>query len=193
MKTHSVRKQLVYGAASAMIAVAAVISMTGCSSTPGNASTATPIQTVGMDASWAEGYNNLADLKAHSAIAVQGSFTRVIAQSSIKTIPVTDFEFTVEAVLHDPGHIVASGAKLTIRQTGGIVDGALHQTDDDPLFKISEHAVLFLKQPEPGLFYVLGGPSGRFEVVNGKVSPFAPNGTKFTGSPADFAAAVKNS
>jgi hypothetical protein len=146
-----------------------------------------------MDASWAEGYNNLADLKAHSAIAVQGSFTRVKAQPSIKTIPVTDFEFTVETVLNDPGHLVTSGAKLTVRQTGGIVDGVLHQTADDPLFKISENAVLFLKQPEPGLFYVAGGPTGRFEVVNGKVTPLAPDGVKFTGSPADFAAAVNNS
>ncbi|WP_059390198.1 hypothetical protein [Arthrobacter sp. Hiyo1] len=188
------RKQLVYGAASVMIAVAAVTSFSGCSSPPDTAgASATPAPTMGMDASWAEGYNNLADLKAHSAIAVQGSFTRVIAQSSIKTIPITDFEFTVDKVLNDPGHLVTAGAKLTVRQTGGTVDGVLHQTTDDPLFKISENAVLFLKQPEPGLFYVVGGPTGRFEIVNGKVSPAARDGAKFAGSPADFAAAVKNS
>lgn len=183
-----------HGAVSAMIAGAAVASLSGCSRSPGTASPAgTPATTVGMDASWAEGYNNLADLKAHSKLAVQGTFTRVIAQSSIKTIPVTDFEFTVDKVLHDPGHLVTAGAKLTVRQAGGTVDGVLHQIADDPPFKISENAVLFLKQPEPGLFYVVGGPSGRFEVANGKVGPFAPDGAKFSGSPADFATAVKNS
>ncbi|UKA63037.1 hypothetical protein [Arthrobacter sp. FW306-04-A] len=176
------RRQLVHGAVSAMIAGAAVASLSGCSRSPSTASPAgTPATTVGMDASWAEGYNNLADLKAHSKLAVQGTFTRIIAQSSIKTIPVTDFEFTVDKVLHDPGHLVTAGAKLTVRQAGGTVDGVLHQIADDPLFKISENAVLFLKQPEPGLFYVVGGPSGRFEVANGKVSPFAPDGAKFSG------------
>lgn len=192
MKTHSMR-MLVTGTASAMVAIAAVSGLVGCSSTPGNTSATTSAQTVGMDASWAEAYNNLGDLKAHSAVAVRGSFTRVIGQSSIKTIPVTDFEFTVEQVVHDPGNVVAVGAKLTVRQTGGLVDGVLHQTDDDPLFKVSEQAVLFLKQPEPGLFYVIGGPSGRFEVANDKVTPFAPGGVKFTGTTAEFAAAVRNS
>lgn len=188
------RRTLVNGVVSVMVAIAAVSSMSGCSSTPGNASAATPAQTmVGMDASWAEGYTNLADLKARSAVAVRGSFTRVIGQSSIKTIPVTDFEFIVEQVIHDPGNLVAGGAKLTVRQTGGTVDGVLHQTDDDPLFKISENTVLFLKQPAPGLFYVIGGPYGRFEVANGTVTPFARDGVKFTGTPADFAAAVKKS
>lgn len=193
MKTRSTRKQLVYTAVSAMIAVAAVTSLSGCASTQASATAPTPAMTSGMDVSWAEGFSNLADLKAHSAISVQGSFTRVIAQSSLKSIPITDFEFTVEKVLHDPKHLVAVGDKLTVRQTGGTVDGVLHQADDDPLFKVSEHVALFLKQPQPGLFYVAGGPSGRFEVADGKVAPSAPNGVKFSGSSDDFAKAVKNS
>lgn len=188
------RPRLVHGAASVMIVVAVVAGLSGCSSAPGaSVVSSAPAPTVGMGVSWVEGYNNLADLKAHSAIAVQGRFTRAIAQSSMKTIPITDFEFTVDKVLNDPGHLVATGSKLTVRQTGGTVGGVLQQTSDDPLFKISENAVLFLKQPEPGLFYVIGGPSGRFEVVNGQVSPFAPDGAKFSGSTADFAAAVENS
>ncbi|WP_285725264.1 hypothetical protein [Psychromicrobium xiongbiense] len=146
-----------------------------------------------MDASWAEGYNTLAGLKAHSAVAVQGTFTKVVGQSNLKSFPITDFEFTVGIVINDPGHLASVGSKLTIRQTGGTVGGAIHQISDDPLFKLSENAVLFLKQPEPGIFFVLGGPSGRFKVSNGTVTPFAPNGAKFNGSLTDFGVAVKNS
>ncbi|WP_347110133.1 hypothetical protein AAHB33_05445 [Paenarthrobacter sp. S56] len=144
-----------------------------------------------MDASWAEGYDNLRDLKAHSSLGVEGTFTRIIGQSSIKTVPITDFEFTVDKVIHDPTGTLKEGARLTIRQTGGSVDGVLHQISDDPLFKVSEHAVLFLKEPETGLFYVVGGPSGRFEVKSGKVIPLGTEGTKFDGTLEEFAAAVK--
>ncbi|MCZ2402703.1 hypothetical protein IV498_05765 [Paenarthrobacter sp. Z7-10] len=147
----------------------------------------------GIGVSWATGYYNLHDLKAHSTIAVQGRFTRLVGQNSLKTIPLTDFEFTVDQVLHDPGNLVNTGAKLTVRQTGGTVNGVVQQTSDDPLFQISERNVLFLKQASPGLFYVIGGPTGRFEITNGTVAAFASNGASFTGSPADFAAAVKNS
>ncbi|HEY8295510.1 MAG TPA: hypothetical protein VIG41_09250 [Micrococcaceae bacterium] len=88
---------------------------------------------------------------------------------------------------------MAAGDKLTVRQTGGTVDGVVQQTSDDPLFTIGENNVLFLTQPSPGLFYVIGGPTGRLEIINGQVSPLAPDGATFSGTPADFAAAVQAS
>lgn len=177
------RKALVYSAASAIIAAAGIA---GCSSSSGHGGT------VNMDASWAVEYHTLADLKAHSTIAVQGRFTKVIGQTSDHGIPFTDFEFTVDRVLHDPGHLTAAGAKLSVHQTGGVVDGVLHQIDDDPVFKVSESCVLFLDQYQAGHFKVVGGPTGRFEVNNGTVSPKSDQGAKFNGSQDDFASAVRN-
>jgi hypothetical protein len=145
-----------------------------------------------MDGSWAVLYHSLPDLKAHTTIAVQGRFTAVQAQTTDKGIPFTDFEFTVDKVLHDPGHITAPGAKLSVHQTGGTVDGKVHQIDDDPLFKVSESCVLFLDQYQPGHYKVIGGPTGRFEVKDGAVSPASPDGAKFNGSADDFAAAVRS-
>ncbi|BCW83324.1 MAG: hypothetical protein J0I04_00990 [Paenarthrobacter ureafaciens] len=193
MGTHFTKKHVFSYVASTTIALAGIAGLSGCAGSPEAGVSSSPGATVGMDASWAEGYDNLRDLKAHSSIAVEGSFTRIIDESSIKTVPITDFEFTVDKVLHDPPGSLKEGTRLTVRQTGGYVDGVLHQISDDPLFKISESAVLFLKEPEPGLFYVVGGPSGRFEVINGKVTPFDVQGTKVDGTLEDFAAAVKGS
>lgn len=186
------RKALVYSAASAVITVAG---LAGCSSSSGNPGTAAGSGTggtVNMDASWAVEYHSLADLKAHATIAVQGHFSGVLAQTADQHgIPYTDFEFTVDRVLYDPGHLTAASAKLSVHQTGGLVNGKVHQIDDDPLFKVSEGCVLFLDQYQPGHFKVIGGPTGRFEVKNGAVSPGSDEGAKFSGSPDDFAAALR--
>jgi hypothetical protein len=174
---------LAMGAASTIIAVAG---LAGCSGA-GNGGV------VNMDASWAVEYHTLHDLKAHATVAVQGSFTGVIAQTTDdKGIPYTDFEFTVDQVLNDPGHLVTPGAKLVIHQTGGTVNGQVHQIGDDPLFQVSESCVLFLNQFQPGHFFVIGGPTGRFEIKKGTVSPHDPKGAPFSGSPAEFATAVQN-
>lgn len=193
MRTQFIKKSAFPRMASTIIALVTIAGFSGCAGSPEAANPSSSANTVGMDASWAESYDNLTDLKAHSALAVEGSFTRIIDESKIKTVPITDFEFTVDEVIHDPAGTLKEGTRITVRQTGGSVDGVLHQISDDPLFKISENAVLFLKEPEPGLFYVIGGPSGRFEVINGRVTPFDAEGTKFEGTLEDFAAAVKGS
>src|SRR5258706_15897219 len=60
--------------------------------------------TVNIDASWAVMYNSMADLKAHSDLGVIGSFTNIVSQTQdAKGIPYTDFAFTVQTVLHNPG------------------------------------------------------------------------------------------
>jgi len=43
---------------------------------------------------------------------------------------------------------VAAGtpATLTIHQTGGVVNGEQYQFEDDPLFKVGEKCVLFLRE-----------------------------------------------
>jgi hypothetical protein len=154
---------------------------------------ATARTTVTMDASWAEYYHSLSTLKAHSELAVEGTITGVKSVSSAHGIPFTDFEFTVSSTLFDPGHRVTIGKAVVIHQTGGTMNGRQFQVDDDPVFHVGEHLVLFLREPQPGLYMVVGGPTGRFEVGNGALTPAVKDGVKFTGSTQAFASAVSKS
>ncbi|MHA6758247.1 hypothetical protein [Streptacidiphilus sp. PAMC 29251] len=146
-----------------------------------------------MDASWAVEYHSLADLKGHADLVVEGHFAGVLQQTQdAKGVPFTDFTFAVDKVIRDQGHRVAGpGSTVDVHQTGGLVDKVLHQIDDDPLFQVGEHSVLFLTEYKPGYYRVIGGPTGRFTVKNGTLSPINQEGVKFSGTPESFASAVK--
>jgi len=157
----------------------------------GNASS-----TRSIHASWAAEYSTLPELKAHTDVVVRGKITKVTAQYTVKTIPFTDFQLTLSQVIYDRGHLLSSSnaeapITLTLHQTGGVVGGVTYQVDDDPLFTIGEECVLFLKEYKPGFYGVIGGPTGRFTVVNGQVSSIANEGLQVSTSVDDFAAQVQ--
>jgi hypothetical protein len=148
-------------------------------------------QTVNMEASWAETYHTMKDLKAHSDLGVLGTFTNIVGQTVDEGIPFTDFAFTVNVVLWNPkGSNVTAGTILQVHQTGGTVDNVVYQIVDDPLFKVGEENALFLDEYNPERYNVVGGPTGRFEVVAGVVTPHDQNGVPFSGSPQAFAQEV---
>lgn len=171
----------------AIMLAAAVAPVAACSS---GHTAAVPQTTTTLDASWAEYYHSLSPLKTHSQLAVEGTIKGVKSTSSDHGIPITDFEFSVDSTLFDPGHRNKTGTAITIHQTGGVVNGHEWQVNDDPVFRVGEHLVLFLREPQPGLYMVVGGPTGRFEINNGVLTPTAKDGVKFTGSPQAFASAV---
>ena len=142
--------------------------------------TCKPNHIVGIAASWAKGYSSLNGLKQDADLGVQGHFTAVVeAATDSSGLAYTDFTFTITQVLWDPHHqIPGSTSSITIRQTGGCIGDTLYKVDDDPLFQIGEEAILFLHQFSPGQYYVIGGPSGRFEVRNGLVQPVNDEGVK---------------
>jgi hypothetical protein len=182
----------------AAAAVAAVVlgTLTACSTGP----TPTAPKVVNMDASWARYYRSMADLKAHTDVAVEGTITKATQEpgASTTSTPFTDFQFTVAATLYDPGHRAAATAggpeTLTIHQTGGIVDGEQFQIDDDPLFKVGEKYVLFLHEYATGHYMVVGGPTGRFAVGDsGAITPIVSDGVKFSGTLPALSQALETS
>jgi hypothetical protein len=147
----------------------------------------TSAQGCDIEVSWAMGYGSLKELKRATALdlAIQGTFTTI--QSTQGQAPpsrqngplTTDFSFLISKVLLDPHHLLnSSSSTITIHQTGGRLGNTLHQVCDDPLFRVGEEAILFLHQFSPGQYFVMGGPSGRFEVRKGLVQPVNNEGVK---------------
>lgn len=189
VKTRKAFLRLALGATAAVVALG---TMTGCS---GDSAQQSAQQTVDLHASWAVTYKSLGELKTHADLAVLGRFTKVISSThDSKGVPFTDFAFRVDSVVNNPrGRQVAAGSTLTIHQTGGQFDNVLFQIPEDPLFKVNENAALFLVEYKPGMYRVVGGPTGRFKVTGGRIAPATREGLAYSGSSDSFTATVRGS
>lgn len=124
------------------------------------------------EASWAKHYDSIDELCSDPDIGLIaiGEIDRIIDVVASDPVnarwgPVylyyTDFNFIIERVLEGK-----DTKEIIIRQTGA--DGKW-EISDDPLFKPGEKYVLFLREYEPGASCVLGGPQGRFKILEGRV------------------------
>jgi hypothetical protein len=145
-----------------------------------------------LDADWTVLYHDLGHLKRASDLAVAGTFASASGQTVQDGIPYSDFVFTVNRPIYDPGRRLQT-TSITVHQTGGTLNGRVAEIQDDPLFRVGERSVLFLHEYSPGRYFVVGGPSGRFEVgANGAVRPFNDEGVHMATVPLDaFAADVE--
>jgi len=154
--------------------------MGGCgNSTPTNTTgNQASNQTVYMDASWARTYHDVKSLKQDSDLVVSGTFTGIAATVQPDKGPVeTDFTFTLSKTLVNPQ--LVNVKTITVRQTGGIVGNITYVVADDPLFVVGAQEILFLHQFAPGQYFVLGGPTGRFQISQGVVHPVGQEGVTF--------------
>lgn len=175
--------------------IGALLGLSGCGGTTSSSTQGLPVsqdqhysQIVSMDASWSVGYKDLKTLKAASTSIVAGTIAAVAGATLDTTtnIPYTDFTVALDTVVHDPKGRV-HGMSVTVHQTGGIVNGVLYQIGDDPLFQIGEHVILFLHEYEPGKFFVVGGPTGRFKVNSDVVSAVTPLGVSVPAATSEAA------
>jgi len=116
------------------------------------------------------GYGDIPSLKADADLVARGEIVGCRSvnsqETAIGSIYFTDFSFQIESVLHG----AASQSAIVIHQTGGIVGGRTVEVMEDPLMEVGDRYVLFLKQGTSELYYVLGGPQGRFVVHDERVS-----------------------
>ena len=120
-------------------------------------------------ASWAQ-YGNMAELHAEADLIAAGIIGGTTEEGEEKIgeprwgadyLYYTDFSFKVEQVIK--GKEVKEIAIHQIGMSGEV------QLADDPLFRLDENWILFLREYEPNKYFVLGGPQGRFKVIEGKV------------------------
>jgi hypothetical protein len=155
-----------------------------------------------VDASYAEHYDSVAALKAHSSLIVE-----VTAKDMSHThreggtqpgasVLLTDSVVKIDKVFYDPQHQVTdaggalTAATVVVYQTGGGT-GSDAEIGDDPIFKQGEHLILFLRNgTEPQHYVAVGGPNGRFKAGNGKVDPFNSVSVQFSGDENGLTAAL---
>lgn len=154
-----------------------LVLLSACSS-----SSTTP-RVVTLEASWAEYYTSLKDLKQHTDIAVLGSISSIApAVKPADGGPVYSMvTVTVNRVLWKHNQSTSPSA-ITFQQTGGTYKNVTYQISDDPLFHIGDQTILFFTEYSPGKYRVSGGPTGHFSVENGMVRPIVSDGAQLPAS-----------
>lgn len=112
---------------------------------------------VSVDASWAQGYVSLKAMAAQSSAVTEVQVvTAVDSTVDSAGIPYTDFEVKILRVIR--GRLPAT---VIVHQTGS----AHFMVSDDPLLQVGATYILFVHQYQPGHVFVLGGPEGRYVVL----------------------------
>jgi hypothetical protein len=121
--------------------------------------------------SWAEFYASINDLSTEADLIAVGTVKDIVGVTSDvignprwgpDILYFTDFAFSVEQVLKGPQDV----GKVIIHQTGA---AGKREIWDDPLLKPGDEYVLFLHEYETGKYFILGGPQGRFQIIEGEV------------------------
>lgn len=117
-----------------------------------------------IQVSWAYAYGSFEELSKASDLIAVGRIEKI---DSVTSVPVglkteegepriyfTQYLFKIETVLK--GEKVE---QVIVNQTGA---GNEQIVTDDPLYSVGETYVMFLREYEPGKYYTLGGPQGRY-------------------------------
>ncbi len=132
-------------------------------------------------ASWAEHATSLKALKHYADFAVSGEITRVgpLVKPADKSFPYSEVALTVSNVLWNAHPQKNVPSTVTFHENGGKdQDGTMYIMEDDPLYQVGQHVVLFIEEYNPGKYVVAGGPTGRFVIENNSVKPIAGNGVQ---------------
>lgn len=112
-------------------------------------------------ASWPVGYKTLPELTRASDVVLLGTIASH-GDNQSEGSPRVVFQVQPIRFLKGQARLHADNP-LLLRQTG-------NATLDDPLYKKGQRVILFLRELEQGVFGVTGGSSGRFEVIDGRIS-----------------------
>ncbi len=166
------------------VAVVLLLCLSGCGS-----------QTVKMDTSWAAYYKSLKELRNHSDFAVSGDITHIgdAVQPGDGSLVYSDVTLTMKSVFWNAHPQKAVPPTILFHENGGTYNGTTYVVEDDPLYQVGQHVVLFFTEYSPGQYRVTGGPTGRFLVENNQVKPIVSNGVQVAPNTDEsgFATSVK--
>jgi hypothetical protein len=124
-----------------------------------------------ISVSWADGASDMQGLFTTADAVVVGKIGKVVDETNKLLgepawgkdyLYYSDFEFIIESNLKAE----VKNNSIIIHQIG---KAGTQELEDDPLFQSGDSYVLFLREYKPGNYTVLGGPQGRFKIVNDKI------------------------
>ncbi|MBN1683691.1 hypothetical protein JW865_09090 [Candidatus Bathyarchaeota archaeon] len=124
-----------------------------------------------IDVSWVKKYTSLKDLYNDSYVVIIGevlstNYRNILVKSNVTSVPFTDFVIKINSVLKG----FVSNDTIVVSQTGGLLNDVLFMIRDDPLMQNGDKVILFLNKEEKyGSHFILGGPQGRFVILNDHV------------------------
>jgi hypothetical protein len=135
-----------------------------------------------------EWYQNLSALKQHAEVAVVGTVTGTRSVERQRSLVFTTYDFTISQVIYDRQHKLPNGDnRIPLFQMSTVDANQQPAIGDDPPFQIGERVIVFLHlTPADGypsaVFYVAGGPSGRFRIKgDGTVEAVVTDGVQIQG------------
>lgn len=142
--------------------------------------------------SWADAYHSIGEMSRNADAIVIGTVRRVRETTTKhEGMLFTDFDVAISKWISTPkGASVSPAGEVIIHQTGGTLGAKTLIVDDDPLLKVGEQNLLFLRQYAPGRFFIMGGPTGRVTLTNGTLAPL-PDGAARDGLPAKTTVVVE--
>ncbi|RXE58730.1 hypothetical protein [Acetivibrio mesophilus] len=153
-------------------AVALLLGITGCNTgkdeSVSNAGEA--IVTGGaMSAIKAEGFNNISELKKNAEEIVH---LKILSTETVEDQELF-FTYSKAEILNVIKGNLAKGDIIKLIQTGAIIDGQDISIMGDPIYRLNDEAVLFLKKGKDStgeyIYRSLGISDGRFDVINSKI------------------------
>ena len=113
--------------------------------------------------SWARSYGTLGDLAQAADLIVKGKVVGIARSYVDQGIPFTNFDVEVDPVLKG-----LANSTIQVKQTGTLISPG-YEISDDPVLVPGKTYFLFLSKGISGVYWILGGPQGRFEVLDGRV------------------------
>lgn len=136
-------------------------------------------------------YTSISAIADNSDLVARGRIGASYSRAVEGPLPMTYFEFTIEDIVKKGSHGERVGDTITIAQTGGLMDGLLWVSQEDPLFRAGDTPLLFLSKTSTGNYVVVGGPGRRFTVSErGRVTGFSAQTVRFSGSIQDLRVTV---
>lgn len=142
-------------------------------------------QTHGAGASWAKAYPTLQELTRDADAILVGSVEKSAPASAVDGIPFTDATVNVKTWLKGK----ESASAITVKQTGGNVQGASVVSAEDSLMQPGESSMLFLHKNGDGTYTALSGPTGRL-LVSGTAVTKMPDTSLTEAIPATLPALI---
>jgi len=120
-------------------------------------------------------FRDIQELSDYTDLIVKGKVTHLYSTRMKGRIPLTQFDLQIEEVIFTRDKDVPE--KITLEETGGTVNGVTYVTEVQPLIKVGQQVILFLRKTTKSTCcqYFIFSPQGVYVLDKTRVKPLETN------------------